>query len=299
MTAGRVILVSFTRWALNFLCCMKHISNNFLAGSSAIAVLLVFCASVPGLLGIISYPLETADWRAQCVMQDQLNVGMVLPLLLVSTLLALKNKVSGKYLWAACMGYLAYTFTIYCFCIHFNEMFIAYCGCWSVSVFSFGYFLVMHQRENGPAIPMGLLKKMAVYFMSFAVVVAMVWLSEIIPAITSKKMPASVERAGLFTNAVYVLDLAILLPGVFITGMLLRKQRALALSVTPVVLLFFVLMAATVGYMSFQNTQEPALRWRIAGVVTSFVLIQLLLLRYWQSATEKRILLKSDLASAG
>ncbi|HEY5690673.1 MAG TPA: hypothetical protein VIS49_04370 [Cyclobacteriaceae bacterium] len=72
-------------------------------------------------------------------------------------------------------------------------------------------------------------------------------MSEIVPSIMEGTTPKSVIDAGLFTNGVQVLDISIILPAIFIVGVLLLKNRPLGMFLTPVILTFCILMDVTIG----------------------------------------------------
>jgi hypothetical protein len=68
--------------------------------------------------------------------------------------------------------------------------------------------------------------------------------------------PSAIVAAGLPTNPVHVLDLALFLPGVLIVGVLLRRGLPLGVMLAPVILVFFVLMdlTITVIFIAQQST---------------------------------------------
>ena len=52
------------------------------------------------------------------------------------------------------------------------------------------------------------------------------------------------------TNPVHVIDLAIFLPGLFLTGLMLLKDKRLAFSTAPLLLVFCTLMNITIAALS-------------------------------------------------
>ena len=154
-------------------------------------------------------------------------------------------------IWGGIVLYITYTFVIYCFAIHFNNLFVVYCLCLGLSFYSLVYFLFTLNSERKKA---GFENKTAFHFIGFYfIIISMLfyflWLSEIIPAIFQNTVPGSVVEAGLFTNAVHVIDLSVILPAIFITGVLLLKRKPIGIFLTPVLLTFFVLMNITIGIL--------------------------------------------------
>jgi hypothetical protein len=99
-------------------------------------------------------------------------------------------------------------------------------------------------------------KIIGTYFIVIAGLFYFLWLSEIVPAIMSYRAPKILTDAGLPTNPVHVLDLAIVLPGIFITGIQLLRNDKIGLLFTPVFLMFFVLMYTTIAALSAMMMQK-------------------------------------------
>ena len=88
-----------------------------------------------------------------------------------------------------------------------------------------------------------------VYFIIIACMFYILWLSEIIPSVFSNSTPAILSEAGLFTNPVHVLDLSVVLPGIFISGILILRRNIFGMMLAPAVLIFFILMDLTIGFL--------------------------------------------------
>jgi hypothetical protein len=54
---------------------------------------------------------------------------------------------------------------------------------------------------------------------------ALLWLGQDIPALLTGGVPGDVTEAGLLTNPIHVLDLALVLPAAVLTGVLLARRR--------------------------------------------------------------------------
>src|ERR1044072_9838586 len=106
---------------------MTQINRRVLFMLSLILSVLLFAISIAGLTGSV-YEQETPDWRIQCAGQDLVDLAFVFPCLLASSLLLLRNTLTGYLLWPGVMLYMVYTYVIYCFDVHFNAFFIEYCS---------------------------------------------------------------------------------------------------------------------------------------------------------------------------
>jgi hypothetical protein len=184
-----------------------------------------------------SRPLK--GWEAM------VNLVLVVPVLLVSAVGTHRGAVPARLVWSGSLLYLLYNFVIYTLAVHFNALFLVYCGVLGLSfhgligsltslplaeiVQSFG------QRAPG--------KLVALVFFLLASVTAAGWLREIVPALLAGRPPQNVRDVGLPTNPAHVLDLSLLLPGLVITAIMLLRRRAMAFALAPALLTFLMLMS--------------------------------------------------------
>ncbi len=211
----------------------------------SISIIITSCI---GLVENDFYKLETINWQAQATGQDLVNVLIIVPCLLATSWFSFHGNNWAIMIKSGILLYLTYSFTIYCFDIHFNKLFLLYCFILGLSFYLFGYFIVSNlQRVNQLKEKDTATKTSAVYFLIISTLFYILWLSEIIPASLRGIMPQSLIKKGLFTNGVQVIDLALFLPGVFIIGLLLLKRSQLGFILTPAVLTFFILMDITIA----------------------------------------------------
>jgi hypothetical protein len=250
---------------------------------------LIAAVSLAGLLRPELYSKETADWVAQATAQDAVDLFLILPVFVLSGLYLFRGERLAEPIWGGALVYLIYTFIIYCFAVHFNALFLAYVAILSISAYGLIYFMRRQVRRPGiqvlssgrPSTVIG------IYFQLVAVLFFLLWLADIIPAILQSTTPPSLVTAGLVTNPVHVLDLAIFLPGVFIVGLLLRRQHPLGLLLAPVLLVFFVLMDITIAviFVAQQSIGAPV---NIPGMVlmSLMALLSLTGLAWFLKSTE-------------
>lgn len=228
---------------------MTHARRNLVLLLSLPLAVLVAVASLAGLLAPTLYAQETPDWMAQAAAQDAVDLFLLVPILTISSLFVYRQERLAEPVWGGALLYLIYTFLIYGFSVHFNSLFLVYVTVLGLAVYGFIYFLILQHRQ--PTIK-GLMDQkpariIAIYFLSIAALFYLLWLSEVVPASLQGYTPATIASAGLLTNPVHVIDLSIFLPGIFITGILLLKRHSLSLILAPVLLVFFVLMDATIA----------------------------------------------------
>jgi len=245
---------------------------------------LIIIGSCIGLLTQGFYASETANWQAQCIGQDLVDLFLVVPCLLISSILAFRNNRNAKMIWGGVVLYSTYTFVIYCFDVHFNNLFVVYCLCLGLSFYAFVYFLftLNTERKKVNFENKAVFRLIGFYFFIISVLFYFLWLSEIIPAIFQNTTPKSVVEAGLFTNAVHVIDLSVILPAIFITGILLLKRQPLGVFLTPVMLTFFVLMSTTIGILVvIIRTKGLAAELSVTIIMSMLALISLGLLIWY------------------
>lgn len=216
--------------------------------SFSLAILVAVSAFV-GLSSPGFYARETLNWQAQSEGQDMADLFLATPALLLTAAGAYLKRKGALLAWAGAVAYLLYTFLIYCFSVHFNSLFLVYCFALGLSFYSLLWFIYTQIKEPDSAtrfseVPRRLI---SIYLVVLSVLFYFLWLSEIVPAIVNKEVPLSVKQTGLFTNAVHVIDLSVVLPGIFISGIFLWKKRRVGYIMAPVWLTFFILMDLTIG----------------------------------------------------
>jgi hypothetical protein len=258
-------------------------NGTILLFSLPLAALIIIVSCV-GLLTPGFYSAETLNWQAQSTWQDIIDLFLIVPCLLITSILAYSNNKAAIMVWGGVVLYLTYTFVLYCFDIHFNKLFVIYCLCLGLSFYSFIYFLFRNYivTQNGNFENKSVIRIIGIYFIIISVIFYFLWLAEIIPSMLKNTIPKSVAETGLFTNGVHVIDLAVFLPAVFLTGISLLKRKSFGLILTPVLLTFFVLMDITIGMlvvvMKMKGVESNLTLTVIMGV---FTLISLALLIWY------------------
>jgi len=206
--------------------------------------ILIIIASYFGLFIPGTYSKETLDWIAQAIAQDFVDLFVVTPLFIISLVLFIKKNKAFIFIWGGAVLYFIYTFFIYCFDVHFNQMFIIYCWILGLSVYAFLYFLLTQSKENimgwfKDEIP---IRTTSFYLIILACLFYALWLSSIMPSIFINVTPKETTELNLPTNPIHVLDLSIFLPGIFAVAILLLRKKSLGFLLAPVFLTFLVLM---------------------------------------------------------
>ncbi|MBN2443675.1 MAG: hypothetical protein JXJ04_20105 [Spirochaetales bacterium] len=257
--------------------------------------LLTGVVSFAGIFIPGTYAQETASYAAQGIGQDMVNLFVVVPVLMISALLAFRGNKAGLFLWSGSLFYLAYSYTIYTFALHYNIFFIAYCFILGLSFYSLLYFIITSLQKP---IAEWFTRKTpdtsaAVFMFIIAGLFYFLWLSEIIPSMVNNTIPPSVIESGLLINPVHALDLSICLPALLLTGISLLLRKKIGLLAAPLMLIFCILMAmailAMVVAMKLKGLDVDSILAVIFGIVTVFSIFLLVqFLRKLKKTTHNR-----------
>ncbi|MEJ5351960.1 MAG: hypothetical protein WHS65_10235 [Melioribacteraceae bacterium] len=262
----------------------KSISRNMkiILLLSLLLSLLVMVASFSGVFIKETYSKEVRYFAVQGIGQDFVNLVIVSPALIISSFLFYKMNKAAMFIWSGIILYLIYSYTIYCFSMHFNFLFLIYCGVFGLSFYLFGYYFITQlKKENNFVLNNSLIKITSSFFILLSSLFYFMWLSEVIPALIKNEIPKSVLENGVATNAVHVLDISIFLPGLVITAFMLKKKKLAGFILTPAFLTFSLFMyIAIIGMMitlninGFETELSVVL---IFSIITFFCLLLLLI----------------------
>jgi hypothetical protein len=179
------------------------------------------------------------------------NLVVILPVLVITAILALRGSLAARLVWMGTLTYLVYDFLNYALAIHFNSMFLAYCGVLGLSCYTFAGSLAALPvaeiaRRYGPRTPA---KTTAIVLLLMGLTTIAHWLRGIVPALLAGNVPQAVRDSGLSTEAVAALDLAFGTPAFMIAAILLLRRRPLGFVLGPVALTFLVLSSLVLAPM--------------------------------------------------
>lgn len=214
---------------------------------SVLDALLVLLASVSGIFLPSIYARETSSWAVQGIGQDVVNLVAALVLLITAPLVN-KGLVKAFLVWSGVLLYLIYTYIIYTFDIHFNRLFLVYVAILGVSFYVLvGSVIGSHLDQLHTSFSANTKGRVvSVFLLLLGMVFYLLWFSEEIPALLTEKIPPSVTIANLPTNPVHVLDLALYLPAMIITALLLWRRKHLGYLLAGPLLVFSILIGTAI-----------------------------------------------------
>lgn len=200
--------------------------------------------------------------------QDMVTLGVVLPVLTVGLWYGRRGSQRSYFLWLGALGYMAYTYLVYAVITEFHWFFLGYVALFGLSIYTFGAGLLQIDAESvqqqlTPQLPRRLI---AGFFAAMGVMVGILWLSEVVPASLRNTKPASVAAFGLPANVIHVVDLAVVIPAMFITARWLLQGRPWGFVLPGVLLVKVVTISlAVLGMIAWMITHgEPVTAVEIA-----------------------------------
>ena len=218
-----------------------------------IAILLVIAAG--GGVFMSSLYRDNPSMLAQAIGQDFISLVVVLPTLIISAVFASRGSPRARLVWVGAMAYLVYTYASFAFDIRFNSLFLVYVALLGCSLYALiGEFssanmagMKEYFTEKTPV------KAVSVYLAVIAFLFYFTWLSEIVPALIAGQIPQNIQESGTPSNAVYVLDMACILPAFAIAAITLWRKKNLGYTLAGTLLsCLTLLILAIVGMVIMQ-----------------------------------------------
>jgi len=209
--------------------------------------ILIAAASLIGILDATTYVHETASWAAQGLGQDWFDLLILAPSLLFASGWTARDAERGGLILGGVLACTLYTFAIYTFSVHFNQLFLVYCAIFGLSFYALFELLGRRLAELDVDAQPARERAAGGFLIAMGVLFAGLWLSEIVPALARRATPVTLVETGLLTNPVHVLDLSIVLPAFVVAGVALVRARPLGQVLAPVVASFSVLMALSIA----------------------------------------------------
>jgi hypothetical protein len=209
---------------------------------SVLVAFLVLIASSAGLFLKSLYARETMSWTVQAYGQDIANI-VAAAALFIAVYFVSKGSVKAFLVWIGVVIALIYPYIIYAFAIHFNSLFLVYVAIVGLSFYTLvGSLMHLHLDNLQPSFAATTkARPVSVFLLLVAVLFALLWLSEDIPALLIGKIPQTVMESGLLTSPVHVLDLGLYLPAMIITAILLWRRKLLGYILAIPLLVFNIL----------------------------------------------------------
>lgn len=231
---------------------------------SYVLAALVAASSAAGVLSGRVYAFEKPTWAAQGVGQDIVNIVVAVPVLLVSAYLAQKGRRKATLVWIGALMYSVYS--------SFYLLMAAVLGADADAI----------ARASSERTPIRLTGNLLI---GLSVVFYLMWGSDVIGSLLSGTAPHSAIDVGFPVNPIHVMDMALFLPGMIVTGLLLHRRRPLGYFMTaPFLVCSIIIGVAVMGMVVVMTLRgfSPAYP-AIAAIGTSTILSSAALVLYLRS----------------
>jgi hypothetical protein len=214
---------------------------------SLLAGLLMAIVSLAGIFITSVYAKEHISWATQGLGQDIVNVFLIFPALLISVRYIKLGSVRGLLVWLGLLIYMAYSYVLYAFFIHFGPLFLIYIAVLGLSFYTLiGSLLELVSSKFDVRLKVVCPKWIGGFLTVNAGLFTLLWLIEILPALISGETPKSANEVGIWLNPVHVMDLAFLLPAMLMTGILVWKGKPMGNLLAVPIMVFSVCMATAI-----------------------------------------------------
>lgn len=218
------------------------------------------------------YQYDSVSGAAQQIGSDVVTLFIGVPVLLFSIWLAARGSLRGRLLLSGTLGYFLYTYASVAFLLAYNPLFLLYVALFSLSLFALIISLTTLDLKELPAHFSGIHSRWWVASFLFLVGAFLIisWVGRLIlPPLLKGEAPAALE--SYTTLVIQVLDLGVIVPVAFLTGVLWLKRRALGYLLVPVVLVKAVMLSAAITAMIIVQAISG-----VAMVVADFVMFPII-----------------------
>jgi hypothetical protein len=196
---------------------------------SIISAIFMFIATFGGLIIpnlYTKYGFNNQYLLAQVHGQDFLTLIIILPIFVISLILAMRGSLKWTLIWLGCLVYNLYTYVTYAFSNVYNDFFLIHIFLYSTALFSLIGVLMKLDAESiksefNEKTP---IKLVGCFLIGSSLLIIFAWLYSIIPYLAIGQKPASIIQSGW--TIIYAIDLGFLLPATLITGVMLLKRNA-------------------------------------------------------------------------
>lgn len=212
------------------------------------AIPLIILQTLAAGIGFFSknfYILETDSLASAIRGTDIFSLFIVVPLLAACFILIQRGSIKAFLVWLGTLGIIVYNYTFACFNVHFNVLFLVYTTILGLAAYALvgGAFtsnihdLKVH-FSNHPVH-----KSVGIFQIIIALLFYFIWLKAIIPAHLNNEPTKMIADWNVVTNAIYVIDMAFLLPAFIWGGISLIKQKPAGYLLSGMNLVIITLMS--------------------------------------------------------
>lgn len=201
------------------------------------------------------YRYDSVSSAAQMQANDAVTLILGIPLLLLSTWLAVRGSLRGRLLLTGTLGFILYTYMSMSMLAAFNPLFLVYVALFSLSLFAFVLsmisfdmaYLPRHFSERMPR------KGIAVMLFAAGAFLLMAWLGRIVSPLLQSKPPLLENYS---TMVIQAMDLGLIVPLTFLSAVLLLRRSAWGYLLASVSVMKFLTLGIAVSAMAINMARS-------------------------------------------
>lgn len=224
--------------------------------NSIFIAILAIIATLVGLFWQNFYIKDATSAIPQIMGQDLVTLIICVPILLLSLYFIFRGSLKGQLLWLGTIFYFLYTYASNAFLVTYNPMFLVYVAIFSISLYTFLYGLIsLDIKTIKNRFRTGLIPKIAAIFtISMAALMALMWISMIIGSLISGNPPSTLD--SYTTLVIQALDLGVIAPAAIIAGVLLLRGEEWGYALMSILLVKISLIGTAVLSMAYYMVQD-------------------------------------------
>lgn len=240
--------------------------------SIVILILAIFASTAGLLLGDLyrdnSFVASMWKWN------DLITLGVAVPMLFLSMLLARRGSRRAQIVWMAMLNYMLYNYAFYLFATAFNKVFLLYAFIVALSIYALIFGLVhLEGMEMGKSFRRGRLYRVISGYMIFvALGLSTVYIIQSLDFVFTGELPEIIVKTEHPTHVVFALDFTLLIPVFLLGGIWLWKGKAWGYVLASISMVkgatYTLVMSVVSIFASRSETQGASSEWPFWTLLT-------------------------------
>ncbi len=198
------------------------------------------------------------------------------PVLVVSAAAARAGVARAAVTWLGADAFLVYNAVLFLFATPFNRLFLLYTTMFALALWT--ALTLVHaldaERFAGRFSASLPARAIAAYIGLVAILNALAWLANVVPAVFSDRSPAFLEGTGLTTNPIYAQDLSFWIPLMAVTAVWLWRRRPWGIVAAGAILVFGIIESISIAVDQYMgHAADPSSTVVSEAVVLPFAVL--------------------------
>ena len=203
---------------------------------------------------------------------DIVTLFLAVPLMIGGLMFSLRGSMKAQLVWLGTLGYMIYNYIFYLYGAAFNAFFLIYVALFTLSTYAliFALIKVDVKRFYESFSTKTPTKLIGGYLIFFAVFLGGMWIASSLSFIATGVVPEAILQTDHPTGVVFATDLALLVPALIVSAILLIKRRAWGYVLSAIVMIKSVAYSLVLMIMTLVSNMK-------LGVVDPYIAIWIFL----------------------